>query len=108
MMSYLKKNENLLYLEDELVRDLGIRSFEIKLERVFGLMSFEQLLKENPVMGEIIEIIDHPEKDPKFFEAVSGLNFKSVDASQSVEEMIRTNRDELVENLMAYFMGDKS
>jgi DNA repair exonuclease SbcCD nuclease subunit len=108
MMSYLKKTENIQYLEDELLRDLGIRSFEIKLERVFGMVSFEQLLKDNPVMSEIIEIIDHPEKDPKFFEAVSGLNFKSIDGNQSVEEMIRTNRDELVENLMAYFMGDES
>lgn len=108
MMRYLKQDENILYLEEEVAKDLGLKALEIKRKSLFALVSFEEMLKENPVMGEIIDLLDHPEEDERFMEALKALKFRTLDDEKPIGELLGEHREQLIENLMLYFMGDRS
>ena len=108
LASYFTHDENINYIEEELTQDLGIKSLEIKTSGIYGMKTLEELSLDNQVLVEVMDLLDHPEKDPKFYESIQAIKLQYFDSNTAVKELIENNKTEILEYLMSYFTGDES
>lgn len=106
MSKYIKREENIKYFEEELSRDLDLKSIEIKINGVKSIMDMKQLVLDNNVVEEILELIDNPKFDDKFLKSLEEIKFQVFDDQKDVSELIEQNIDEIKEYLISYFTGD--
>ncbi len=108
LVNYFAHDENINYIEEELAQDLGIKALEVKKSGIYGMKTLEELSLDNPVLEEVMDLLDHPEMDSKFYESIQALKLQYFESDIEAKELIEDNKAEILEYLMSYFTGDES
>ncbi len=107
MVKYLNSIDNVEYLEEELAQDLDVKSLEIKKNQLKNVVKLESLIQDNMILEEIMDLIDNPRSDRKLLRNLKSLKLQEFENDKDVEILISENKEELIELVMTYFVGDK-
>jgi len=104
----LKIPANMAYLEEELSRDLGLKSLELNLDEVLPEVDFEELVMDNGILKEVMALIEAPQEDGKLMKTIGQL--KTLEGLETKDsKALLGEREAVLKGLiMEYFAGGQS
>jgi DNA repair exonuclease SbcCD nuclease subunit len=105
---YLKIPANMAYLEEELSRDLGLKSLELNLDEVLPEVDFEELVMDNGILKEVMALIEAPQEDGKLMKTIGQLKTLERLETKDSKALLGEREAVLKGLIMEYFAGGQS